>query len=75
MERRLLHFTAACLNQEMRIKLRGNGKQYTGILHALDPTSFSIIVHNFAGADERAEFKILQLSQLEYFAVANSKLT
>lgn len=39
-------------------------KQYTGLMHAIDPSTFSIIVQNFAGADERAEFKVLQLSQI-----------
>jgi small nuclear ribonucleoprotein (snRNP)-like protein len=73
MDRRLMHFTADTLNQEVKIKLRGNSKQYTGILHAIDPSSFSIIVQNFSGTDERAEFKIIQLSQLEYFVAVNGK--
>jgi small nuclear ribonucleoprotein (snRNP)-like protein len=54
LQRRLMRFTADTLNQEIKIKLRGSMKQYTGLLHAIDPFTFSIIVQNFSGADERA---------------------
>ena len=54
MDRRLMRFTADSLNQEIKIKLKGSSKQYTGLLHAIDPSSFSIIVQNFSGTDEKA---------------------
>jgi small nuclear ribonucleoprotein (snRNP)-like protein len=54
MQRRLMRFTADSLNQEVKIKLRGSMKQYTGLMHAIDPFNFSIIIQNFSGADERA---------------------
>lgn len=73
MERRLMRFSMECLNQEVKVKLRGSMKQYSGVLHAIDPSSFAIIVQNFSGADERAEFKVIQLSQLEYFAVVRQE--
>jgi small nuclear ribonucleoprotein (snRNP)-like protein len=69
MERRLMKFTIDSLNQEIRIKLKNNSKYYSGLLHSIDPVSFSIIVHNFSGIDERAEFKLLHLNQIDYFAV------
>jgi len=35
----------------------------------MDPISFSIIVHNFSGIDERAEYKLINLNQIDYFTV------
>jgi len=46
---------------------------YSGILHAIDPQTLSIIIQNFIGVDERAEFKVINLSQMDYFTVAPSK--
>jgi small nuclear ribonucleoprotein (snRNP)-like protein len=73
MERRLMRFTADSLGQEVKVKLRGSLKQYSGVLHAIDPSSFAIIIQNFSGADERAEFKVIQLGQLEYLIASNCR--
>jgi small nuclear ribonucleoprotein (snRNP)-like protein len=57
------------LNQEIKIKLKNSSKIYTGTLHALDPFSFNIVVQNFVGIDDRAEFKVISLQEIEYFTV------
>lgn len=50
-----------CLNQEIKIKLKNSSKIYCGILHAIDPFTFNIVVQNFIGSDDRAEFKVISL--------------
>lgn len=57
-------FTMATLNQEIKIKLKQSSKIYSGTLHAFDPYSFSIIVQNFYGMDDRAEYKIVSLQEI-----------
>ena len=42
------------INQPIKIKLKNSNKVYSGILHAFDPSSFSIVVQNFMGVDDRA---------------------
>jgi small nuclear ribonucleoprotein (snRNP)-like protein len=69
MGRRLMQFTMECMNHEIRIKLKSSSKLYSGNLHALDPTTLSIVVHNFNGIDERAEYKVISLNQIDFFTV------
>ena len=57
------------MNQPIKIKLKNSNKVYSGILHAFDPSSFSIVVQNFMGVDDRAEFKVISLKELDYFTV------
>jgi len=61
MDRRLMMFTMEALNEPIKIKLKNSNKIYSGTLHSFDPYDFSIVVHNFIGADDRAEFKVLTL--------------
>ena len=64
MDRRLMIFTMEAINQEIRIKLKNSNKMYSGILHSFDPFSFSVIVQNFYGSDDRAEFKVIGLPEI-----------
>ena len=61
MDRRLMMFTMDCINQEIKIKLKNSNKIYSGTLQAFNPFNFSIIVQNFIGSDDKAEYKIISL--------------
>lgn len=54
-------FTMDCINQEIKIKLKNSNKIYNGTLQAFNPVNFSIIVQNFIGSDDKAEYKIISL--------------
>lgn len=74
MNRRLAKFTMSCLQQEIRVKLKGNFKIYTGTLNCFDPVSLAIIVNNCSGMDERTELKILRFEEIDYYFVTKNKL-
>jgi small nuclear ribonucleoprotein (snRNP)-like protein len=74
MDRRLMMFTIEALNQHLKIKLKNSNKIYSGTLQAFDPFTFSIVVQNFIGADDRAEFKVISLQEIEYFTVESNKV-
>lgn len=61
------------LNQPIKIKLKNSNKIYSGTLHSFDPYNFSIVVHNFIGADDRAEFKVITLPEMEHFTLTSAK--
>lgn len=43
-------------------------------MHAIDPFSFNIVLQNFVGIDDRAEFKVISLQEIDYFTAASANL-
>ena len=73
MQRRLMIFTMSSIGREVKLKLKNVNQLYGGQLYALDPTSFSLVIRNFSGVDERADFKVLTLRQTEYCSVSREE--
>ena len=57
-------FTLESMNQPVKIKLKQSNKIYSGILHAFEPTNFNIVVRNFVGPDDKAEYKVISFPEL-----------
>ena len=68
MNRRLMKYTMEIMNQPIKIKLKNSNKVYSGILHAFDPISYGIVVQHFMGADDRADFKVIGLKEIDFFS-------